>query len=608
MGRVRNSAARAPRPLEETVAKLVLPVVMCESGLQWQLRRVERSARGANVATAIASKKFRRRPVVVDTSGQLDLVALLGRGAPVAEAEAPAPATSRPRPPIRFVRPDPRGILIGAVRLDEHLKAAKVDWPFVIERILAEQDWAAFEARYSADGRPGYAPLPMVGLVLGGIMNGTDTLRGLEELARTNLGVMWLTGGICPDHSVIGRFLLLHAATLTESFFAGLTASVLKATGSGTSTLAADGTVIAAAAARVGTLRAEALAAARREAEEKAAASAPTAVDAAALERADQLASAEAELAKRIAARKAKGRDPKNLCIHPDEIEAVVQPQKDDTFAPSYKPSVLANAARVAVAGDVHATSETAVMSGLIDDAAVHGPIDTLLADAGFNSAGMIDTTRTRDIELLAPEGRTRQGEADTAKRSEKQYLKGKFAYDADSDSYRCPAGQQLGRLHTTKEYTLYGGAPCADCPLRAKCTSGQAGRTVKRMPSDADKEAMRAKLASPEHRQRYNKRAGMVEPVFAHLKVVQGLRRFRRRGLAKVQLEFMLHLAAYNLSRAVALAGGLLALMACALAAILCTRPSQHPPPKRRHWWLPRPATHILAPVSTPLAATAQV
>jgi hypothetical protein len=46
-----------------------------------------------------------------------------------------------------------------------------------------------------------------------------------------------------------------------------------------------------------------------------------------------------------------------------------------------------------------------------------------------------------------------------------------------------------------------------------------------------------------------------MVEPVFSHLKEVQGLRRFRRRGLAKVRLEFALHVAAYNLSRTVALA-----------------------------------------------------
>jgi hypothetical protein len=512
--------------------------------------------------------------MAVDTSGQLDLVALLGREAQASEAAPPTAAAAKKA--IRFVRPDPRGILIGAVQLDEHLQAARIKWPFTIERVLAEQDWAPFEAKYSPDGRPGYAPQSMVGLILGGIMNSVDSLRGLEEMARTNLGAMWVTGGICPDHSVLGRFLLLHAETLTDSFFAGLTRSVLKATASGTGTLAADGTVIAAAAARVGTLKAEALAAARREAEESAVAAVPTAVDAAALAEADKLAEAESELARRIAAREAKGKDAKGLSIHPGEIDAVVQPQKDKTFAPSYKPTVLANAARVVVAGDVHASSETAVMTGLLDQAAAHGTVDTLLGDAGFNSAGMIATTTERNIELLSPEGRTLDSEIDTTKQSDTQLLKGQLTYDAASDSYRCPAGHQLGRIKASAEYTTYGGAPCTDCPLRVQCTRSEHGRRIKRYPSDGAKETMRAKLALPEHRQRYSKRAGMVEPVFAHLKVVQGLRRFRRRGLAKVRLEFMLHLAAYNLSRAVALGTMLVAFICSLLGAAVLPRPRE--------------------------------
>jgi hypothetical protein len=59
-----------------------------------------------------------------------------------------------------------------------------------------------------------------------------------------------------------------------------------------------------------------------------------------------------------------------------------------------------------------------------------------------------------------------------------------------------------------------------------------------------------------------------MVEPVLSHIKENQGLRRFRRRGLVKVRLEFMLHLIAYNLSRAVALARASGLFCARALAA----------------------------------------
>jgi IS5 family transposase len=61
---------------------------------------------------------------------------------------------------------------------------------------------------------------------------------------------------------------------------------------------------------------------------------------------------------------------------------------------------------------------------------------------------------------------------------------------------------------------------------------------------------AMRQKLRTPEGRRRYRQRQGLVEPVFAILKEQRGLRRFQRRGLAKVAVEFTLAALAYNLTR----------------------------------------------------------
>lgn len=61
---------------------------------------------------------------------------------------------------------------------------------------------------------------------------------------------------------------------------------------------------------------------------------------------------------------------------------------------------------------------------------------------------------------------------------------------------------------------------------------------------------AMRHKLRSPAGRQQYNRRKGLVEPVFAILKEHRGLRQFQRRGLAPVGVEFTLAALAYNLTR----------------------------------------------------------
>jgi len=61
---------------------------------------------------------------------------------------------------------------------------------------------------------------------------------------------------------------------------------------------------------------------------------------------------------------------------------------------------------------------------------------------------------------------------------------------------------------------------------------------------------AMRHKLRTPEGKRRYRARQGLVEPVFAILKEHRGMRKFQRRGLAKVAVEFTLAALAYNLTR----------------------------------------------------------
>jgi hypothetical protein len=60
--------------------------------------------------------------------------------------------------------------------------------------------------------------------------------------------------------------------------------------------------------------------------------------------------------------------------------------------------------------------------------------------------------------------------------------------------------------------------------------------------------------MSHPQARLAYSQRKAMVEPVFADLKECQKFRRFRRRGLVKVRVEFSLRATAHNLRRLVAL------------------------------------------------------
>ncbi len=159
----------------------------------------------------------------------------------------------------RFVTGDPRKIFVGTVRLEDYLLDSGEHAPFTVTRLLDEQDWQVFEQRYAATGRAPYAPRGMMGLILYGIMQGVHSLRALERLARLDLGCMWVCGGITPDHTNIGRFIVLHEASLTHDFFESLTRSVLRASGSKGQRLAGDGTVIEAACSHYKLLKEDAV-------------------------------------------------------------------------------------------------------------------------------------------------------------------------------------------------------------------------------------------------------------------------------------------------------------------------------------------------------------
>ncbi len=493
-----------------------------------------------------------KRPVVtMDVSNQLSLFSLEGYEEPKEKQTAKPMA-------VRFKDPDPRSILLNGVRLDEHLERTGERSALKVRRLLGEQSWQEFEGAYAPGGRSAYAPRAMVGLILYGIMRGVTSLRDLEQFARVDLGCMWVSGGILPDHSIIGRFIQRHGRYLTEDFFVSLTREVLRVTGSDTRTVSGDGTVIEAAASRYRVLKEQALSQALEQAR-RAVAEAPG--DKKPIRRLEQLQEAERVLQARKTAKRAKGKNADGMQISAGEPEAMIQPLKDKKcFAPSYKPSVLANAMRVILAQAVDASSETKVVAGMLEQAKVQGEVEEALFDAGYHCSGVIDAAEQCGVELLCPEGQS-QGR-DWNKQSEKYYPKSRFQYDRQRDSYRCPQGQELTRLSQYQGseryhgYVQYGSSACQRCEQRSRCTKSGQGRRIKRYAEDEAKEQLRQKMQQAQAQQRYLKRQGMVEPVFSQLKCRQGLRRFRRRGLQAVRCEFALHALAYNLSRAVVLLG----------------------------------------------------
>lgn len=474
----------------------------------------------------------------------------------------------------RFVTGDPRKIFVGTVRLEDYLLDSGEHAPFTVTRLLDEQDWQVFEQRYAATGRAPYAPRGMMGLILYGIMQGVHSLRALERLARLDLGCMWVCGGITPDHTNIGRFIVLHEASLTHDFFESLTRSVLRASGSKGQRLAGDGTVIEAACSHYKLLKEDAVKAqaeAAREALER------TPYDVQAQQTDEQARQCQEIFEARLANRRRDGKSTESLRISASEPQAMVQRLKRGRgFAASYKPSVLANDDRIITAVAVDPSSETAVMESMLDQSArvMGGHAAEVLLDAGYFDDDVIAATLDRDISLLCP---PRQWPAKDEESG--RFHKSRFHYDPHTDTYRCPAGQELRRKAKvapsvrTREHSVYGASSCADCHSRERCTKAVHGRQIKRYPEDEARDALRLIMEHPKAQRVFGQRKTMVEPVFAHLRSQQKLERFRRCGLAAVRREFALHALAYNLSRAVGLLKALFVVLFACLYAIYQTQ-----------------------------------
>jgi transposase len=137
-------------------------------------------------------------------------------------------------------------------------------------------------------------------------------------------------------------------------------------------------------------------------------------------------------------------------------------------------------------------------------------------------------------------------------------FRKDEFSYDADGDSYVCPAGQRLypyssSLLRGLKKINYVNKLACDGCEIRAQCTGGKF-RTVSRLENEAVLDRMQARL---EKRPGIlDRRRETVEHPFGTIKQWMNQGAFLMRGLEKVRGEFSLTALAYNLRRVLNIVG----------------------------------------------------
>ncbi|MBW8852918.1 MAG: IS1182 family transposase [Bradyrhizobium sp.] len=181
----------------------------------------------------------------------------------------------------------------------------------------------------------------------------------------------------------------------------------------------------------------------------------------------------------------------------------------------------------------------------------------TALADTGYyNGHTLKDCEENGIVAYVPPAKRTKRLEAQDRISHEA------FAYDAEADVYRCPAGKLLrptdGRKTNGNRIEIRyvsRKSDCDACALRTRCVTDKIPtRTVQRWEHEAVLDRHRARMQDADAQMR--RRAELVEHPFGTLKCRAGYRHFLVRGFDKVRGEWSLMALCYNFSRVLSILG----------------------------------------------------
>ncbi|TCS98244.1 IS1182 family transposase [Aquabacter spiritensis] len=174
-------------------------------------------------------------------------------------------------------------------------------------------------------------------------------------------------------------------------------------------------------------------------------------------------------------------------------------------------------------------------------------PVSTVGLDAGYASAAIAHGLCQRGITGVT-------GYRTPTPPKPGMMRPSRFAYEAGTDTYRCPQGQSLTYATTDRSgYRHYRSDPnvCRACPLLASCTTNaKAQRTLTRHVWQDEREQVDAHRLTAWGKLVYARRKETVERSFADAKQLFGHRYARFRGLVRVQVQCLLAAAAQNIKK----------------------------------------------------------
>ena len=492
-------------------------------------------------------------------------------------------------------------LVLFANKLDE---AIGEDHPVrLLDEILAALDWSEWERPYcGVAGQPAIHPRVMAGAILYGLTVGVRTTRKLEEACGNRMDFLWLVEGRRIDHSTFAKFRKDFGRPIKE-LFKQVGRLAMKMGLVRLNSVALDGTRMRANSSRHATasaktleerlarmdqeierLMAEANRAEETEQELFEGAESPSRLprELANVKKRQEALGRALKSAREADERRAERGESKKgpVAVPVADPDSVVMPNKEGGHAPNYGPLVAADTGSgVIVDADVLAESNecgaTLATVARIEETFGSKP-KQLLADSNHGTGANLEKLEQAGVEAYIPvEGQEtpapvrREDGSVAVTESEwpnlprspqtKKLDKSAFLYDKEKDCYGCPSGRRLAYESTMRQeraggeavYRIYACEGCAGCPLSGECLSKQAKRrSVARDQHEGRREAMRARLTSPEGRAVYRRRAPLVEGTIGVMKAVLGMRQFLLRGIQNVKTEWFWACTAFNLRK----------------------------------------------------------
>jgi Transposase DDE domain/Transposase domain (DUF772) len=191
--------------------------------------------------------------------------------------------------------------------------------------------------------------------------------------------------------------------------------------------------------------------------------------------------------------------------------------------------------------GDGDASSDGGGGGGGEDAASRPDPV-SVFGDSAYADGATLDRLAEAGHEVFAKVPPVRNA---------KGYSKDEFSIDTGAGTVECPAG------HTAPIRPRRGGGGlarftlwCADCPLRAACTTARSGRVITIHPHEARLQQAKAAQQDPDWQQTYRATRPTVERKIAHFtRRAWGGRRARCRGRVRILTDVLTRAGAVNLA-----------------------------------------------------------